>query len=69
MRRTSKERVSTWECVAPGIYRDNRKTNGVLFERPTINGVRTFRSLETTKIEAKPFSKPGARIKCGQSWG
>ncbi len=40
--------MKTWKRIERGIYRQN--ATGTLYERPWINGVRTYRSLETSKL-------------------
>jgi hypothetical protein len=48
-RKTSKD--PTWVRVANGIWRNVKlKSRKTLFERPTIDGARTFRSLHTDKV-------------------
>src|SRR6266446_3320038 len=43
------ETTYQYECVADGIFR--HKTTEWLHERPTINGKRTWRSLETKNLK------------------
>jgi hypothetical protein len=38
-----------WKRAAPGIWRNK---SGMLYERPKINGRYTYRSLDTTELEA-----------------
>ena len=44
----TKPKQKSWTKVADGIY---RHSNGTLYERPWIQGKRTFRSLETENLK------------------